>query len=98
MSTHERSEMEWTTFEVSSLILYAAHVPTKCSQYKFTKKDKKGKLRIMMRTINVNVRPRRKKDPWDKSFFFALPIRKVVVFDNKSSKERMFVKCWSRFP
>ena len=45
MSTHERSEMEWTTFEVSSVILYASHVRTKCSQYEFTKKGWKGKVK-----------------------------------------------------
>lgn len=45
MSTHERSEMEWTTFEVSFVVLYASHVRTKCSRYEFTKKGWKGKVK-----------------------------------------------------
>ena len=45
---------------------------------------------MMMRTINVNVRPRRKKENTREInlFFFTLPIRKIVVLGNKSSKVR----------
>ena len=43
------------------------------------KRIKKGKLRMMMRTINVNVRPRSEKTREINLFFFTLPIRKLVV-------------------
>ena len=84
MSTHERSEMEWTTIDTSSLVLYAAHVPTKCSQYNLVT-DKKGKLR--MRT---KVRPRKEKTREINVLLIFQPIRKVVL----SKKRLRNIELW----